>query len=856
MKHLKKYHRGKLSQISFPLGGIGSGCIGVSGDGRLVDWEIFNAPAKGSRNGHSHFAVRVFCSGRITDSRVINGEAEPPYTGSFVGNGCSILRSFGFGIPAETMPGFPHFRFCDFLGEFPFAELNFHDPDFPGRVKMTAFNPFIPLNEDDSSIPGAFFELEFENTSSVELTYEGAFCLRNPKRHSRNRLITRKKVQMICLEEAVENADICQCGELSVTVSGGDRCFFCENIRQEEWQGDIETYWRDFAAGKEIRPNPSPPGHFDYAVVSSRVAIAPGTKRRIRFLLTWNYPYNRNHWDTPENVVNGEVELQRSWKNYYAVLWKDSCESAVYALRNWDRLQRESMTFKNAFLSASVPRVVLEAASANLSILKSPTVLRLEDGSFWGWEGVHADQGFCYGTCQHVWGYAYALPYLFPKLQRSIHTLSYRWNVTGEGGLIFRLMLPVGAKRKQYFRPAADGQFMEIIGVYREWKLSGDRKWLSSVWPQVKRTIEYAWSPKNRDRWDPEKLGVLTGRQHHTLDMELFGANSWLSSLYITALEAGARMAETMGENADAGEYRRIAARGRKYLYERLFNGGWFVQEIDLHNPAILTNYQESPDDADYKGGIFKRYWVEPFHEIRAQFGNGCMIDQCLGEWHANLCGLPPVFEKQQLESALRSIYQWNYIREMRKFVNTGRVFALNGEAGVVICSWPNDEQSPAIPILYHSECMYGFEYAYAALLIQSGMIQEGVEITRRVRERFDGKSRNPWNEFEAGSNYARSMSSYSLLNAFSGFQFDASVSRMEFSPRTGNDFCAFWSVDSAWGIVRRKKKKIILSVLAGKLKLKKFLYHQILLYSGRTRTVTAGNVVVFSLPSGINVKK
>ena len=156
MKHLKKYHRGKLSQISFPLGGIGSGCIGLSGEGRLVDWEIFNAPVKGSRNGHSHFAVRFFCSGRITDSRVITGEAEPPYTGSFVGNGCGILRSFGFGIPAETMPGFPHFRFCDFRGEFPFAELNFHDPDFPGRVKMTAFNPFIPLNEDDSSIPGAF----------------------------------------------------------------------------------------------------------------------------------------------------------------------------------------------------------------------------------------------------------------------------------------------------------------------------------------------------------------------------------------------------------------------------------------------------------------------------------------------------------------------------------------------------------------------------------------------------------------------------------------------------------------------------------------------------------------------------
>ena len=53
------YKDNKTREISFPLGGIGTGCIGLAGNGRLIDWEIFNKPNKGSINGFSHFAVKV-----------------------------------------------------------------------------------------------------------------------------------------------------------------------------------------------------------------------------------------------------------------------------------------------------------------------------------------------------------------------------------------------------------------------------------------------------------------------------------------------------------------------------------------------------------------------------------------------------------------------------------------------------------------------------------------------------------------------------------------------------------------------------------------------------------------------------
>ena len=59
-----RYTGKKTTEISFPIGGIGTGSIGLGGDGRLVDWEIYNRPAKGSHNDYSHFAVKAEADGK------------------------------------------------------------------------------------------------------------------------------------------------------------------------------------------------------------------------------------------------------------------------------------------------------------------------------------------------------------------------------------------------------------------------------------------------------------------------------------------------------------------------------------------------------------------------------------------------------------------------------------------------------------------------------------------------------------------------------------------------------------------------------------------------------------------------
>lgn len=489
-------------------------------------------------------------------------------------------------------------------------------------------------------------------------------------------------------------------------------------------------------------------------------------------------------------------------------------------MKNWNRLYKDTLKFKKSLFSSTLPEVAIEAISANLSTLKSPTCLRLEDGSFYGFEGCHCDSGCCEGSCTHVWNYAYALPFLFPGLERSMRDLDFKYNQRDDGGMAFRLQLPLGREKSQ-FRPCADGQFGGVIKSYREWKISGNDQWLKSNWNQIKKSIEFAWAESNKDKWDLDKDGVLEGRQHHTLDMELFGPNSWLTGFYLAALKAGAEIAEYLGENKKAREYRNLFYKGKQWVDENLFNGQYYHQMIELKDKSILEEYEEG----QVLGGdnTLQAYWNEEIKEIKYQIAEGCGIDQVLAQWHANLCGLGEIFDKEQTQKALKSLYKYNFKESMREHFNPCRLYSLNDEAGIVICEWPEDKYKPMVPVPYSEETMNGFEYQVAIHMIQEGLIKEGMEIVKAVRNRYNGEKRNPWNEFECGSNYARSMASYALLLTFSGFEYNLPKGEIGFDPinlkSEGSKY--FWSLDSGWGMFIVNDNKIELEVRYGQLEIK-----------------------------------
>ncbi|WP_105620060.1 GH116 family glycosyl-hydrolase [Vallitalea okinawensis] len=813
-------------QISFPLGGIGSGCIGLTGNGRLKDWEIFNRPNKGSYNGFSHFAIKAENENEVIDSRVLQGDLPTHYVGLYSDE---RYRGYGFGPDRQTMAGFPSFKDVTFKGEFPLATVTFKDKSFPGKIDMTAFNPFIPMNDKDSSIPGAFFEFEVENTSEETLKYSICLSLQNPLLHGSpvNVYSNEGGFHIMNLKTNGLDNECIDYGELCMATDVQEASYQ-EYWYRGSWFDEVGIFWKEFSSQgtlknrsyeksiENIDNGSSSKRSIDTASLCGVIEIKPGEKKSIRFSLTWNFPNYVKYWGKEE----GSKENMPKWKNYYAKLFESAKDSAIYSLEQWNRLYKETLLFKDTLFDSTLPEEAIDAVSANISILKSPTCLRLENGEFYGWEGVMSYRGSCEGSCTHVWNYAYALPFLFPNLERSMRDLDYTYNLREDGGMPFRLQLPLGSKSST-FRPCVDGQLGGVLKVYREWKISGDDDWLRNIWPKVKKSLEYAWSEKNYDQWDPDKTGVLWGRQHHTLDMELFGPNSWLTGFYLIALKAATELANYLGENETAKEYLKIFEKGKDWTDKNLFNGKYYHQLIDLKDKSILDQYNnESLSLGGYD--IFTAYWSDEHSELKYQIGEGSAIDQVVASWHANLCGVGEIFDPEQTKEALKSLYKYNFKENMRDFYNPCRLYSLYDEAGIVICDWPEDKYKPVVPVPYSEETMNGFEYQSAIHMIQEGMIEEGMNIVKAIRERYNGFKRNPWNEFECGSNYARSMASYALLLAFSGFSYHMPYRRLGFNPViTEKDFKSFWSIDGAWGNIEINKEQVILKVLYGSLEIR-----------------------------------
>ena len=171
-----KYTGSNLNEISFPLGGIGTGSIGLAGNGRFIDMEIFNRPNKGSIGHYTFFAIRAeYPSGKVI-SRILQGDITKDLTGSY---SLKTQSGFGFGPISTTMCGFPHFKNIEFEGRYPMARIRFFDDDFPADIELEAYNPFIPHDAKNSSIPCAIFNLKIIKDNRLIEIDQGIFTGRS-----------------------------------------------------------------------------------------------------------------------------------------------------------------------------------------------------------------------------------------------------------------------------------------------------------------------------------------------------------------------------------------------------------------------------------------------------------------------------------------------------------------------------------------------------------------------------------------------------------------------------------------------------------------------------------------------------
>ena len=501
------------------------------------------------------------------------------------------------------------------------------------------------------------------------------------------------------------------------------------------------------------------------------------------------------------DVDSMEESCYRPW---YSERFVNLGEVIAYWDAHKDELKKNSELFRDAFYDSTLPAEVLEAIAANLTILKSSTVLRQYDGRFWAWEGSGDTWGSCHGSCTHVWNYAQALPHLFPAMERTLRETEFLVSQNAEGHQTFRANMPISTPPHD-FHAASDGQLGGIMKVYREWRISGDTEWIRNLYPAVKASLDYCIRT-----WDPKRQGCLEEPHHNTYDIEFWGPDGMCTSFYAGALTAFVEMSKALDKPAK--DYEKLLKKCKAYMENELYDGEYFIQKIkweDLQAP--------NPAQALSFGGAYSDEAVKLLQKEgpKYQYGTGCLSDGILGMWIASSCGLPEVIDNEKVTSHLNSIYKYNFKTDLFDHYNPQRPgYACGHEGGLLLCTWPKGG-ALSLPFVYSNEVWTGIEYQVAGHLMMKGEVEKGLDIVRACRMRYDGTVRNPFNELECGNWYARAMASYGMLQALTGVRYDAVDKTMYIDSKVG-DFKTFISTNTGFGTLEWKQGKPTLNVVYG----------------------------------------
>ncbi|MEP6947902.1 MAG: GH116 family glycosyl hydrolase [Ginsengibacter sp.] len=804
-----------LNRVAFPVGGLGAGMFCMEGTGAFSHVSVRNKPEIFNEPGM--FAA-ISVKGKSNGAKLLEGPV--PNWKKFgqpdAGNGSGGATT-----------GLPHFHNASFNVKFPFAYLDLTDADLPFKVEVTGWSPFIPTDDDNSSLPVGALEYKFTNIGKASAEAVFSFNSKNFLKIDQGKNSIRAIQNGFILMEAGTNekpykTDFAIFTDDEATIV--DHCWF-----RGGWWDPLTMAWNTVknGEGKAVAAvDKDAPGASLYVPFT----IAPGKEKTICVMMAWYTPDSeqtygkkgerKENCDTASGCCNSPSDISldkydkdfngKFYKPWYSSRFTGVEEVAAYWKEKYDVLKKNSTLFKDAFYASTLPPEVIEVVAANLTILKSPTVMRQYDGRLWSFEGCGDNWGCCHGSCTHVWNYAQAIPHLFPALERSLRHTEFCENQSKEGHQTFRTNLPITPATHD-FHAAADGQLGGIMKAYREWRISGDNEWLKKMYPMVKVSMDYCIST-----WDPRHKGVIEEPHHNTYDIEFWGPDGMHTSFYIGALNAITAMGKSLGE--DVSKYQELSAGGKKTIETELYDGEYFIQKIKVDG---LT--AKNPATGQSFGGEYSKEAKDLLEKEgpKYQYGRGCLSDGILGSWIGRMCGLDDTIDNTKISSHLLAVHKYNLKENLSEHANPQRPsYALGEEAGLLLCSWPKGGKL-SLPFVYSDEVWTGIEHQVASHLILMGHVKEGIDILRASRKRYDGRIRNPFNEYECGHWYARALSSYGYLQALTGVRYDAVDKTLFINSKVG-DFTSFLSTETGFGTVSLKAGKPGLKIAYGTIEVNK----------------------------------
>jgi uncharacterized protein (DUF608 family) len=817
-----------------PLGGIGTGSVEILPDGCFDDWLIFNT-GKWSPD-------QTRADGGLSNP-AMDSQALQFYLRAKAENGPVILRhlavrrdqqdlySQGWDKPVAAIA---------YEGRYPVAKLDYQDAALPLKVTGTYFSPLIPQDSRTSGTPGfyAIFTLKNESKSRVEVSITGK--LKNPlargddndgrsveTRKLDNAIVKDGPTTYLTMRTDAKLRQKSTLGSIGLSVTGGEASWISADFGDYLSKGSARTLPRSFmellrAEGR--LPNLGEAG-CPANLVGSDVSVADmseadldsalGQLAKIASMKVWidrsktlktglataeakrhvmqqlqnrlNAMAGRNRrapewgdaalcssitlqpgeekeiaftlgWYFPHHLSTNGPEMGHRYEEWF----KDAEDVNRFLVGHAKEHRSKVTAFADTMADSSLGREIAFCWNAQLTTLvKSSWWTR--DDKFAIWEGI----GCCgLHTMDITYQGSFPLIALYPDLQKEQMENCARFQ-RADGRVPHFFHHDLDTVDNGFGRVDMNPQFVML--VCRDWLWTADDGYLKKLWPNIVRAMD------SMAVMDTDKDGLPdTDTRLNTYDQwDLRGTPSYICSLWLGALPSAIRLARAVGDAEHEASWKAWLVSASASFDKKLWNGEYYSLWVD----------GEDRDEC-------------------------CMSDQLSGIWFSHITGLNSAVPPARVRDTLKTIFKYNF----------------TSEQGLLNATYPPGRSAyePTYGNFQATGNWTGIEYANAALAIDFGLVQEGLEIIRAVDDRYRRAGRC-WNHVECGDHYYRAMSSWATLLALTGFKVDAPAATVSILPVVRQPkFLAPWVSATGWGTLELANGTLTVNCHSGTLALQR----------------------------------
>ena len=630
--------------------------------------------------------------------------------GIFIKNGKKTAAKL---LQTHTIDGCPTVDNIKFEGNFPFARLTYMDKSIDIDVSLKCFSPFIKNDAKNSAIPAAIYEFELNNT-------------------------TKKKVTVSVLASAIN-------------AVGGWNVGRFNKVKKDNGLFGISFYKKD--------------AHPWDGSANGNIALSTTSGEHVTYQAGW--PYVRENfrgnaedrrfdiWESfaktgklPNRAFDLEAQgegdewmaalavkvtlkpgekkkipfyytwfMPNHYKGHMYQRWfRDSWDVASYVNKNKEALEEKTRHWQRIIENAPLKKWLKDALINYLSVITSASWWTKSDEFVMyenpvKWPLMDSLDVRYYGTMP--------LAIFFPELENNTMLLFKKYQ-RPDGRIphdLGRSQIGCPSDGTTAGKPWKDLSTKYALMAYRNFLWTNDNKVLKKIYGSVKKAMIWEFSQDKDRNGLPDNEG-----KDQTYDLwDFYGTSSYTSCIYLASLRASMEMARIVGDRKFYDLCEGYFKKGQRSFERELWSGSYYI------------------------AGRSKK------EKYRA-----CTAGQLNGQWYAHLLNLGYILPEKHVKKAVRAILDLN---------------AKKSDFGVVNSVYPGGKIDDAS---YHAQNVWAGEtYAFCALAVYEGFIEEGMEIAERTWRNFVYKRRNVWSQPDVifakdgslgdGELYVRNMSLWAI---------------------------------------------------------------------------------------------